>query len=57
MHNVLRKAALGLLAGAAVMTMTLLAEGSAGAATAAPTRDRPHRRSSITCTSLMALRA
>jgi hypothetical protein len=30
MHNVLRKAALGLLAGAAVMTMTLLAEGSAG---------------------------
>jgi zinc D-Ala-D-Ala carboxypeptidase len=36
MHNVMRKAALGLLAGAAVMSMTLLAAGSAGAATAAP---------------------
>jgi peptidoglycan hydrolase-like protein with peptidoglycan-binding domain len=36
MHNIMRKAALGLLAGAAVMSMTLLAAGSAGAATAAP---------------------
>jgi hypothetical protein len=36
MHNIMRKAALTLLAGAAVMTMTPLAAGSAGAATAAP---------------------
>jgi len=37
MHKIMRKAALGLLAGAAVVSMTLLAAGSAGAATAAPT--------------------
>jgi peptidoglycan hydrolase-like protein with peptidoglycan-binding domain len=35
-HNILRQAALGLLAGAAVTTMTLLAAGGAVAATAAP---------------------
>ena len=41
MHTIMRRAAF-LLAGAAVMTMTLLAAGSAGAATAAPgARDRP----------------
>jgi peptidoglycan hydrolase-like protein with peptidoglycan-binding domain len=37
MHNIMRKAALSLLAGAAVVSMTLLAAGSAGATTAAPT--------------------
>jgi peptidoglycan hydrolase-like protein with peptidoglycan-binding domain len=41
MHNIIRKAALGLLAGAAVVSMTLLAAGSAGAATAAPAAHAP----------------
>ena len=47
MHNVMRKAALSLLAGAAVMTMTLLAAGSAGAATAAPTAPTAHASAAL----------
>jgi peptidoglycan hydrolase-like protein with peptidoglycan-binding domain len=47
MHNVLRKAALGLLAGAAVVTMALLAAGSAGAATAAPTAPAAHASAAL----------
>jgi peptidoglycan hydrolase-like protein with peptidoglycan-binding domain len=47
MHNVLRKAALGLLASAAVMTMTLLAAGSAGAATAAPAAPAAHASAAL----------
>ena len=47
MHNVLRKTAIGLLAGAAVMTMTLLAAGSARAATAAPAAPAAHASAAL----------
>jgi peptidoglycan hydrolase-like protein with peptidoglycan-binding domain len=47
MHHILHKAALGLLAGAAVMTMTLLAAGSAGAATAAPAAPTAHASAAL----------
>ena len=47
MHNVMRKAALSLLAGAAVMTMTLLAAGSAGATAAAPTAPAAHASAAL----------
>ncbi len=38
MHNIMRKTALGLLAGAIAMTTALATAGAAGAATAAPAR-------------------
>jgi murein L,D-transpeptidase YcbB/YkuD len=38
MHNIMRKTALGLLAGAIAMTTALATAGTAGAATAAPAR-------------------
>ena len=47
MHNIMRKAALGLLAGAAVITMTFMAAGSAGAATAAPTTPAAHTAAAL----------
>ena len=47
MHKIMRKAALSLLAGAAIMTMTLLAAGSAGAATAAPTTPAAHASAAL----------
>jgi len=47
MHNIMRKAALGLLAGAAVITMTLMAAGSAGAATAAPVAPAAHTAAAL----------
>ena len=47
MHNIMRKAALSLLAGAAVMTMTLLAAGSAGATAAAPAAPAAHASAAL----------
>jgi peptidoglycan hydrolase-like protein with peptidoglycan-binding domain len=47
MHKIMRRAALSLLAGAAIMSMTLLAAGSAGAATAAPMTSATHASAAL----------